>query len=337
MNKTTIQKIKRWGRFALEAAPVIVGLNRHSHPIAWLAAAAHLVDKAGHLTAKKAVAAPNPWPGLLWQQRRAVVNAMVDAGVGEVVDVVEGMEIRSSGGVTFGSRGDSWVDFTLTAGAAPAVCVADLWERRSCLVVGKSPPGDTTLSADGARACMEPSARVDRLAADCAAMKAAGMRVGLLLDGAPGTGKSQALLYIASVLGGRTVRASMQSASPADVTALAIALGATAVILDDIDRGPSDVLLDAVDLLGPSGAAILASSNESAAICDALLREGRIDDRHTMGPIEPDVLERLAPRLNGEDIDALSRMTVAAVTRYLDIRDTLGRERALNFLRREAT
>lgn len=331
-------KWKVWARFALEAAPVLASLSRASHPIAWVAAGLHLMDKAWRLSGPdKAMASASPWRGLSWEQQCAIVGLLSDLGIGEVHDVHEdGLVVREIGGVTFGRLGDAYhgpcatrADFDVSA------AFAEMWSRASSYTLSSpvSMAGRVSLQADAPRDQVEPSTRVTKIAADCASLRAAGHRVGLLLDGPPGSGKSQALLHVADACGGRTLRASMQRTDPADLAAIALVIRPDAVIFDDIDRGDSASLLDSVDVLAAAGVVVLASSNDQSQICEALLREGRIDDHHTLSAIEPDTLASLSGRLSPTEIQDLSDLTVAAVMRYLDIRDTLGPARAEDFLR----
>lgn len=335
--RQVITNIKRWGRFALEAAPVLAMLNRRSHPVAWLAAVAHLADKAGRLSDKPAVASPSVWSFLTWEQVCGIIGLMVDLGIGEVVEVrPNGMVLRRVGGIIFGRQGDEFWGPTYDRDVDPQKAIDAIWERANALTISSQHRGKVSIQADGYRQAHSPSKRVEAIAADCAALRAAGKRVGVLLDGPPGSGKSQALLRIAAACGGRVLRASMHQTNAPDFAAMALVLRPHVVIFDDIDRGPTETLLDAIDLLLPVGVAILASSNAQDTICAAALREGRIDDHHRLDAIEPDVLARLADRLDDDERDLLAQRTVAAVMRYLEVKDTLGRERALRMLRVEA-
>jgi ATPase family associated with various cellular activities (AAA) len=246
--------------------------------------------------------------------------------IGTVVARYDGGEERVVEGTRYGA-GPSW--YTGPYGD-PEPLVRALWEHhRSLALVGS----ETTLQliADE-RPTAEPSAAVREMTAQCEALSSAGARVGLLIHGRPGTGKSQALLHVALALGGRTVRASFKRVTPGDVLGVAVTLGATAVVLDDIDRAPTTEALDAVEQLVDHGIAVLATANNKGRICEALLRDGRIDDHRVFGAVEPDVLERLAAGLEPEVVARLATCTVATVARYVERRRALGPARAAELL-----
>ena len=241
--RQVIANIKRWGRFALEAAPVLAMLNRRSHPVAWAAAIAHLADKAGRLSDKPAIATPSVWSFLTWEQVCGIIGLMVDLGIGDVVEVrPNGMVLRRVGGIIFGRQGDEFWGPTYDRDVDPQKAIDALWERTNALTISSQRRGKVSIQSDGYRQTHSPSRRVEAIAADCAALRAAGKRVGVLLDGPPGSGKSQALLHIASACGGRVLRASMHQSKASDFAAMALVLRPHVVIFDDIDRGRGDAL-----------------------------------------------------------------------------------------------
>lgn len=269
----------------------------------------------------------SPWQQLPWSRWRAVVKLAVGLHIGSLLSRTEGGEERIIGQTVFGI-GDGWV----TTSGDPSPIVTEIWARAGGLRVEQEADRTLALQPD-AREPEPPSARVREMAADQEALWSRGSPVGLLIDGPPGSGKSQALLHCAHRLGGRTLRASLGAVSPSDVVGIAMTLGATAVILDDVDRGPTSEALDAIERLVGAGVAVLASSNDQGEICEALLRDGRIDDHRSLGAIEPDVLANLAGGLDHETTERLSKCTVASVVRYLHRREAWGPERAMAALR----
>lgn len=309
------------GRIVVDVAPVVAMLGRGSSPIAWAAAGVFL---AKQIHTEWMQARHRGWLEMSWQQAHAILELARSSSIGVVVARYEAGEERTIGGTLYGA-GPTW--YTGPFGDEAPIVDA-LWQAHEALAVLRT--GDETLSLVGDRRRTEPPSRlVESIAEECVALHRSGAGVGLLIDGPPGTGKSQALLHVAAALGGRTLRATLKSANPSDVVSLAKALRATAVVLDDIDRGPTDGALDAVEQLVACGVAVLASSNDSAEICGALLRDGRIDDHRTFGAVEPDVLERLAVGLEPEVVQRLRACTVASVARYVERRAAWGPERAL--------
>lgn len=330
MRQKTRDTVKRWGRAALEAVPVVAALNRSSHPVAWLAAALHVWDKVAGLSNKAVTAPESPW-GVSWRQNKALVAALVQEGVGQSSGMCGDTPLWVEGGVEYGWRGSSYYGPVLLDGGDPRAPLEALWGKSSAWVLACAVDEGFTLSRDTERADFPPSLRAIKLAQDCLALRENGHHVGVLLDGPPGTGKSVALSHVAKTLGGRVLRASLRDINPVEMAGLVVVLRPDAVILDDIDRGPTDSVLDAMDRLAAQNIAVLATSNDMQKICPALLRTGRIDDHHTFGPIEPDVLAALADKLPGEDLAQFAHLTVSDVVRFIAVRDSLGRDRACDF------
>lgn len=312
------------GRLAVEVAPVVAGLSRASHPIAWAAA----VIFVGHKVYTEAInLRPRGWDPLPWDIHHAILELARAAQLGAVVARYNGGEERAYGGTVYGSG----LDWVVGPYGDPTPIVDGIWKAYPSLLVHRdmaANAGKLTIRADR-REHEPPSHLAESIAVDCLALRQVSAGVGLLFDGPPGTGKSQALLYVAQRLGGRTLRTSLKTTSPEDVMVTACTLAADVVVLDDVDRGPTDGALDVVEQLIDRGIAVLASSNAKAEICDALLRDGRIDDHRTFGAVEPDVLERLAVGLEPEVVQRLRACTVASVARYVERRAAWGPERAL--------
>jgi hypothetical protein len=311
------------GRLAVEIAPVVTVLGRGSSPIAWAAAGCFACYK---VYIEVTNSRPRLWDALAWDIHHAILSLARAARLGSVVARYNGGEERNLDGVVYGS-GDGWV---VGPYGDPTPIVDGLWAEYGGLMVHKDQANEAKITISRDRRSHEPpSALAESIAADCLALRRVSAGVGLLIDGPPGTGKSQALLYVAHRLGGRTIRASFKAVSPQDVLVLATTLAADVVVLDDIDRGETAGALDAVEQLIARGVAVLASSNAKAEICTALLRDGRIDDHRTFGAVEPDVLERLAVGLEADVVERLRACTVASVARYVERRAAWGAERAL--------
>jgi hypothetical protein len=313
------------GRVAVDVAPVVALLSRTSHPLAWAAAGLHV---AKHAYTEWITSKPRAWTHLSWRQVYAILALARATGIGDIVGRYDGGEERRIGGTLYGA-GPAWH----VGPYGDSLPIVDaLWAAHGSLALYTDDAEDLVLAPDP-REPSEPAAAVRALAEDQAALRATGGRVGLLLDGPPGSGKSEALLHVATVLGGRVLRVSLATCSPTDAVALASALAASVVVLDDIDRTETSLALDAIGVLVRRGVAVLASSNDKAEICEAMLRDMRIDDHRTLGVVEPDVLERMAAGLEPEVVERLRACTVATVARYLERRAAWGPERALARLR----
>lgn len=305
-------------------------LTRHSHPLAWVAAGMHLYKKARGAR-EEADVSFEVWPSIGDAQRCALVQLLMALNAGEVVEKTPGRTVRKLGEFVFGSHENRNSSFGPYGDGPASILIDWIWDHCPSLEVASSP---LSLHQDVGHINLQSTARAERLAQDCLALKKAGCRVGLLVEGPPGSGKSQALLHVASVLGGRTLRASLFDIEVTQFATLALVLKPDVIIFDDIDRTDTANLLDAVDRFGNTGISVLASANQPSSICTALLRAGRIDDHHRFGAIEPDVLERLV--VDPGDRERLAPFTVASVVRYLEIRKVLGEERAERFLSNQA-
>ncbi len=327
--KNLRHRLAAFGRIVVELAPVLAALTRASHPVAWVGAAAFIAYRLhDHFEDDR----PCLWGHISRQQRKAILSLAVAAGAGCLRNTLNGVEYRILDGVTFGGA-DDWSYGPVGRGAD--VIPAWLWQHcAQSFLVSRDEADELSMTAEPS-VHAPPSERVRQIADECVKMSSAGARIGLLIDGAPGTGKSEALLYVAARLGGKTLRADLKIVAPKDVVGIASVMKPDAVILDDVDRGPTEGALSAVDRLQAMGIAVLASSNDSGKICEALIRDGRIDDHHTFGAVEPDVLARLTADtgLPSELVADLATRTVSTVARYMERRTSLGHERALEMLR----
>jgi len=328
-------KIRRLAEFALDASQGFMLLTRSSHPVAWVAAALHLYQRIERRMPEK----PRIWTEYGTSVCEAIVDALFRHSAGDVVgEDSRGDPIRAVGRVTFSWDGDNmggpWGD---PQDRSPFEWIWDNLGPHLCL---RQTLNDIELDRDRDRKSFEPTSAILSIAKDASAMKVRGHRVGVLLNGPPGAGKTAALWSIAERLGGRTLRASQvgghsRRSQPEFIANMCAALRPDCLIIDDIDRvdgSTAATLLECVEWIMEGGTAVLASCNRRSAIADALIRSGRIDDKYYVGPIEPEILDRLKDRLTADEAETLRGHTVATVMRYLEKRDAVSIERAAEFL-----
>jgi hypothetical protein len=168
---------------------------------------------------------------------------------------------------------------------------------------------------------------------------------GMLIDGLPGTGKSQAIREVLNRLELRTLHVDRQSivdmltqriehgeGAVSNVDMMIRIIRPDAVVIDDIDRIVDEVqpgLFSLIEQIKGSGHVklLLTTSNHQDALLGPILRPGRIDD---LVPV-PDLEEEVVREILGYDADLASQMTgwpVAYVRDYVARREALGAEAA---------
>lgn len=318
-------KWKRWVRVgadtAVALAPVFSALRKGSHPIAWVASGIALVRKVQEFRQAQEANRAH-WTSGDWALRLALVEAAINLRIGNPLD--SSGNIREVGGVEFALRDGG---FEPPRGGDYGAWLEAFWAAADGEIT-VSGGGYLSVRTGAQGSVLEPSQRTREIAEDCARLFSAGHRVGLLLDGRPGSGKSQAVTYVARRLGGRIVRGSLARLAPDSLVEVAGYLRPNAVILDDVDREDTTKVLSAIDALMAQGVAVLCTSNHKGQICDALLRSGRIDLHFGYEDCPADLFEALTASLSDEQRDYLRGHTVATISRHNEILGALGPERA---------
>ncbi|HET6496255.1 MAG TPA: AAA family ATPase, partial [Thermoleophilia bacterium] len=301
----------------IDEAPTLIAMKKKTHPLA-MAVLALRIGQA--YKRRRRSAGASHWKHGPWHVHRAILEACIGLRVGrELPDEGDGLR-RMVFGKCYFAVSDTVV-ITPTGGSAEDL-VESLWSAGggSFAVV---PDGDAYALVSVTSTSHPPSSRTLEIARDCERLRRSGSRVGLLLDGPPGSGKSEALVHVAARLGARVLRVTLGEAGGASAEFVKI-LRPDAVVIDDIDRMDTESALDAVDQILGQGCAVLVSSNSKAAVCGALLRSGRIDLHHEFGACEADIFEALTAGLADDQRLLLQGATVATVARHNEIASTLG-------------
>lgn len=185
---------------------------------------------------------------------------------------------------------------------------------------------------------------IRELEARCRAFTVSGGCRGMLIDGLPGTGKSQAIrevlrrldlrvLHLARscILDLLSARVEHGEGTTSNVDMMIRIVRPDAVVIDDIDRVEKQAQPGLFSLIeqikGSTARLLLTTSNHQDELLGPILRPGRLDDLISV----PDLEEEVVREILGYDADLAPSMAgwpVAYVRDYVARREALGREAA---------
>ncbi|MEM1349748.1 MAG: AAA family ATPase [Myxococcota bacterium] len=223
---------------------------------------------------------------------------------------------------------------TLTEEGAWRDLGAALWRALGPRIrVGLAADHSPILLADPLEGAL-PSERAMGLLRDIRAYRKKGYRRAVLLYGESGTGKSYMTRWIASELGGLTLRVHARDLARTESLLGALTMmRPTALLIDDICRlsDPAEIM-DCFESVKASSELVLATANKLSGIDAAILRPGRFDDTIEITDVGRGVRADLLAELP-ETIRAGAADLPMAYLEELRIRvDVLGPERALEQL-----
>lgn len=332
MDKDTKRQWANRGRQAVKMFERFAPLTRAAHPLAWASVGiATVSDLLG--ANSKADSEPVCWD--VEEAALAAVCATADsAGLGVIVDEPHPAHfVRSLDGCEWGytpywrhgPHGD------------PTVLPRAIWEALGTAIEVthlQYPRSFTSMQRDRLK-CLPASSVAQRIGAELSALRDAGERSGAVLYGPPGTGKSQIARAVAQALGGFSMRACLGDVPPATLAGLVDIMAPRTVILDDIDRGETDHVLDLAEILTASGIAVIATVNDMSAIDSALLRAGRLGLHYKIEGIASDLVDAILDGIAVPlDARALCLQATAAIVRdYAGHVRALGHARAMEILK----
>lgn len=187
---------------------------------------------------------------------------------------------------------------------------------------------------------LEETTFIRELEARCRSFAAQGQKRGILINGLPGTGKSQAIREVVRRMGYRTFHITPDvvdvlrrfTDSKGTRTTLDVFLAAIrpdVVVVDDIDRVPRSQQLSFFTMVEAFRRAsnlkfVFVSTNNSEELLSPLLRPGRLDDLLEMPDLEEDLLRRMLGDDNEDLVPELAEWPIAYVQDYLVRQRTLG-------------
>jgi len=211
---------------------------------------------------------------------------------------------------------------------------AALWKALGSRIrVGLAADRTPILLADPLEGAL-PSERAKDLLEDIRAYRKKGYRRAVLLYGESGTGKSYMTRWIASELGGLTLRVHARDLARTESLLGALTMmRPTALLIDDICRlsDPAEIM-DCFESVKASSELVLATANKLSGIDAAILRPGRFDDTIEIADVGAGVRADLLAKLPDTIRDGAADLPMAYLEELRIRVDVLGPDRALEQL-----
>lgn len=150
----------------------------------------------------------------------------------------------------------------------------------------------------------------------------------VLLHGPPGTGKSYVARHVAHLRGGFSLRHKPGHYSERLIPEMCALLRPRTLILDDLDRGTVDGILDFLEKARVICPLIIVTANYPEKLDPALRRPGRFDESFHVEAIDPNVVCCMAPNADQETFQRLLAIPVAYIEEYRTCLSVHGPERA---------
>ncbi len=167
----------------------------------------------------------------------------------------------------------------------------------------------------------------------------AGINRGYLIDGLPGTGKSQASLIVSQSLSMRTLKIEIGTltslfAPTGNYKQVDIVIKLTkpdVVIIDDIDRVPPHdqaELLALLEIIKASVKVLLVTTNNKDDLLNPILRPGRLDDHIEVPHLEENVILNLIGEDTKHLIDKFTKWPISFIRDFAHRKQALGLDKA---------
>lgn len=165
----------------------------------------------------------------------------------------------------------------------------------------------------------------------------------IFLLGAPGTGKSCMMRYMAHLFKGFCLRIRLEDLKTLSARTLVGAveiLRPDVLLIDDLDRfiGGDDPggstkashLLEALEKINQKVKLFIVSANFSEGITDAMLRPGRFDEIETIETIDEEIVEKMLEGCSPAEIKKLIKLPIAYIAEISKRAKVLGIKEAIS-------
>lgn len=305
----------------------ILQLNRLTHPIAWVGMGFRVVQSfADHWNCTTLA-----WPGVSIHIQNAILRFTDIHGCGKRVN----NSFREYKGLRFGIQHSD--DYTLQGVGNPQDLVDWIWEHFSDISIYSDYNKIIIQDTIPHHSQFHTSQRAKEILESCTKLRNADAKVAALFYGPPGTGKSADMSYLSQNLGNRILRVQLRESylmSPDNVCSFVRVMKPTTLILDDVDRTYTESALTVIDKILSMGVVVLASCNDQSKICNALLREDRIDLHYHYNECPEDLFTILCSQndASSKEQEFLKGSTYASMKRYFELRNILGEDFARNYV-----
>lgn len=297
----------------------VILLNRLTHPIAWVGVGIRVIQTFAEHWKNTTLA----WPGVSIHIQNAILRFADMHGCGRRINNA----FREYLGLRYGvQHGD---DYALQGVGDPQEFIDWIWGKFSDLTIYSDYNKIIIQDTIPHHPQFHASSRAKDILDSCTKLRNAEAKVAALFYGPPGTGKSADMNYLSTNLGNRVLRVQLRESylmSPDNVCSMIRILKPTTLILDDVDRTYTESALTVIDKILSMGVVVLASCNDQSKICNALLREDRIDLHYHYTGCPEDLFDIVCTQHEAtpSERDFLKGGTYASLKRYFELRDVLG-------------
>lgn len=270
-----------------------------------------------------------------WLVNKAVFAALRKHGALEA-KMSQGRETEWS--ISDGETGVSWVSSSeglsgpwITRGDRPgamSLIGRAMWERVGTrLNVSANSWDRMEISGDGLTDSL-PSKLSMEISDRTRVFMKAGCPRGILLYGPPGSGKSYIMRDVARSLGGMSIRHRCTIHTSNVLPDIVDMLRPTTLVMDDVDRGSTSDVLDAMESVRKKCSVVIVSANCTDKLDSAFRRPGRFDEWHNVTMVDDAAFSEMVGDACTADKAKLRELPAAYIQEYCLVRKHIGQAEA---------